>query len=143
MSRNLRRDNMTLVKFYDGENEIHNDLGLQAYGSFKAGLEGLNPKELLESSIGLCISIVMKNILERDNLLTDDIQFNIDVRAHKDENGANRFSKFTVRVDFPSNLDSEYKKKLMVLVEKGCTISNTLKNISEFEIVDNDSRPKI
>ncbi len=87
---------MTIVKFYDGENEIHNDLGLQAHGSFKAGNEGLNPKELLESSIGLCISIVMKNILERDNLITDDTHFNIDVRALKDEKGANRFSNFIV-----------------------------------------------
>lgn len=129
---------MTLIKFNNGENEIHNKSGLQAHGSYAAGLEGLNPKELLESSIGLCISIVMKKILERDNLYTSDTKFNIDVSAEKDKDGGNRFSNFVVNIDFPENLEPAYKKKLMILVENGCTISNTLKNTSSFKLIDND-----
>lgn len=128
---------MTVIKYDDGKNEIYNESGLQAHGSFKAGLEGLNPKELLEASIGLCISITLKKILERDNSLVDNTQFNIDVSAHKDDDTANRFSNFTVKIDFPPDFDDEYKKKLMILVENGCTISNTLKSPSSFEIIEN------
>ncbi len=127
---------MTLIKYKNGKNDILNEAGLQAQGSDKAGLEGLNPKELLESSIGLCLSIVMRRILERDQLLTDDTYFDIDVVAKKAENGENRFSDFVVNIDFPENLDADYRKKLMVLMENGCTISNTLKNVSLFEIID-------
>lgn len=127
---------MALIKYNHGENEIYNEAGLQAHGSFAAGLEGLNPRELLEASIGLCVSIVLKKILERDNFLDADTHFNVQVSAHKEDNNVNRFSNFTVNIDFPPNLDSEYKKKLMVLVENGCTISNTLKNTSSFKLID-------
>lgn len=129
---------MTVIKYNNGNNDIYNEKGLQAHGSFAAGLEGLNPRELLEASVGLCMSIVMRKILERDNLLKDDTAFKIDVVANKEPNGANRFSNFLVNIDFPEYLEDDYKKKLKVLIENGCTISNTLKNVSAFEIIEND-----
>lgn len=127
---------MTVIKYNNGNNDIYNEKGLQAHGSFAAGLEGLNPRELLEASIGLCMSIVMSKVLERDNLLKDDTHFNIDVVANKDPSGGNRFSNFVVNIDFPEYLEADYKKKLKVLIENGCTISNTLKNVSTFELID-------
>lgn len=129
---------MTVIKYQAGKNEIYNKAGLQAHGSFAADLEGLNPKELLESSIGLCVSITLIKILERDNVPLDDALINVEVTAQKNDSKENRFSNFTVKIDFPLNLEPEYKKKLMDSIERGCTISNTLKNISIVKLICNN-----
>ncbi len=129
---------MTVIKYQAGKNKIYNKAGLQAYGSFAADLEGLNPKELLESSIGLCVSISLTKILERDNISLEDALFNVEVTAQKDDSRENRFSNFIVNIDFPLNLEAGYKKKLMDSIERGCTISNTLKGISDIKLIDNN-----
>ena len=61
----------------------------------------------------------------------------MEVIAQKDDSKENRFNYFTVKIDFPLNLEAEYKKKLIDLIERGCTINNTLKNISAFKLIDN------
>lgn len=126
---------MTTVLYQNNKNTISNNSGFELNGSFTQGLcDGINPKELLEASLAHCMSITLKKLLERDNLLQEDTEFSIEVTAAKDEGGANRFSSFQVKIAFPEHLSPEYRNKAMLIVERGCTISNTLKNISAFEI---------
>lgn len=126
---------MVTIEYKQGKNEIYNSAGHQLHGSMAAGLTGLNPRELLEASLGLCISITLTKLLERDGIDFDEGELRIDVVANKTEGGGNRFSDFTVTFDFP-DLDPQYKEKLKVMVERGCTISNTLKSASAIEIVE-------
>ncbi|QEN08254.1 OsmC family peroxiredoxin [Oceanispirochaeta crateris] len=126
---------MVSIKYKKGENEIYNASGHQLHGSKSAGLTGLNPRELLEASLGLCVSITLSNILERDNIPFEDGELDIKVDASKTEGAGNRFTDFKVDFDFP-DLDPKYKKKLKLLIERGCTISNTLKQGAKIELVD-------
>lgn len=126
---------MTMIRYKDGQNEIYNQAGRQAHGSFSAGLEGLNPKELLEASLGLCVSITLTKLLERDGIPMDPGGMDIEVTASKAEGITNRFTDFKVSVDFP-HMEPEYKKKAMTIVERGCTISNTLRNAANIVMVD-------
>lgn len=126
---------MISIKYKNGENEIYNTAGHQLKGSMAEGLAGLNPKELLEASLGLCISITMTRILDRDGILYDDSGVDIEVKAIKTEGIDNRFTSFSISVKFPE-LDAKYKRKLKTMVERGCTISNTLRNGATIEITE-------
>ena len=127
---------MTKVNFAKGKNSISNDLGVQAMGSFAAGNEGLNPRELLEAALGLCVSLTLRKLFERDGHLTDETEMAIEVTAIKHEGGDNRFDRFEIKVKMPVGLDAGYKEKALLLAERGCTIGNTLKNVCTVESVE-------
>lgn len=127
---------MTTVKYRNGKNEIYNEVGYQVEGSPAAGLNGLNPKELLEASLGLCISLTLTHLLKRDNIEIGENGIDVEVTSKKDDGGANRFASFTAKVKYPEGLSDEYKEKAKVIMERGCTIGNTLKNTSLIELVE-------
>jgi len=126
---------MAIIKFENGKNGIYNVMGKQADGSFKAGSDGgLNPSELLEASLALCISLNMRAMFDRDGVLTDDTVLVIETKGEKDPGGANRFHKYEITVQFPEGFDEEYKKKAMIIAERSCTISNTIINSAEVHV---------
>lgn len=119
---------MTTIRFQNDRNEIYNDQGLQLIGTNAPNLEGgLNPKELLEASLGLCISITLHNQLRSDGTEVDLSEISIKVAAAKEGGVTSRFSHFYVDVTLPPILSPDYKEDLLKRVEKICTISNTLR----------------
>lgn len=56
------RENAT-VRYRDGKDEIYNKVRRQAHGNVTTELEGLNPRELLEASLGLCVYITLKTYI--------------------------------------------------------------------------------
>lgn len=123
---------MVKLNYADGKNEISNENGVQINGSKAPNLQGLSPKELLEGSVALCISITLEKILERDEVAVNFNEVAIEVTASKAEGVTNRFTNFDAKIAFPKELDKAYQQKLLKLVERGCTISNTL--VSEVTI---------
>ena len=119
---------MTIIKKMNGVNQIHNEAGLQLEGSLAPNSNGLSPKELLEASLGLCIAISLQKIFERDQIEVDDKDISIEVTAVKAPNSPSRFEKFDVSIALPNQFSEAYKQKLMLSVERACTIGNTLKN---------------
>jgi uncharacterized OsmC-like protein len=130
---------MTTIKLVQGQNEIHNEVGLQIIGSVAPNQSGLSPRELLEAALGLCVSISLQKVLARDEIEYDTSSIQVEVSAVKAGDGANRFENFNVHVKLPPTLDPTYKKKLLTVIERACTISNTLKSeviIETIEIED-------
>ncbi|ASA25164.1 OsmC family protein [Paenibacillus donghaensis] len=127
---------MTTVKFAEGQNEIYNEAGLQIIGSTAPNQSGLSPRELLEAALGLCVSISLQKILDYDKKEYDKSSIGVEVTAVKAADGTNRFTNFAVRVKLPSTLDSTYKEKLMSVVERACTIGNTLKGEVIIETIE-------
>lgn len=127
---------MTSVKMVQGKYEIYNGAGLQAKGSNAPNQEGLSPKELLEAALGLCVTISLQKVLERDQVAYDPSSIQVDVAAIKAEGVTNRFTDFDVRVRLPENLDEAYRKKLMIVVERACTIGNTIKSGAKIETTE-------
>lgn len=125
---------MTIIRYQDGQNEIYNEIGRQVHGSTTAGKEGLNPKELLEASLGLCISITLTNLFERDGIHLGPSGMNINVTASKAEGITNRFTDFKISVDIP-DLSPEYREKALTIAERGCTINNTLLNTANVILI--------
>ena len=117
---------MTTLQWKNGQNEISNGAGMQIIGSKAPDQAGLSPKELLEAALALCVSISMEKILERDEIEVDLNALKIDVKASKAEGVTNRFTHFDTTVEMPADLDPKYKKKLLILVERACTIGNTI-----------------
>lgn len=126
---------MISIKYKDGANEIYNSVGHQLHGSMSPDMFGLNPKELLEASLALCVSITLTKILERDGINFEDDEIDIKVIANKTDGSGNRFTDFSIAIIYPE-LNSDYKKKIQLMIEKGCTISNTLKNGATIEIIE-------
>lgn len=128
---------MVKLNWAAGKNEISNESGVQLNGSKAPNLQGgLSPKELLEGAVALCLSITLEKVLERDEVKADLNELEIDVRASKQEGVENRFTNFQVDVVFPSTFEEPYKKKLLKVIERGCTISNTLVGDVVVEIVE-------
>lgn len=127
---------MTTIKLVEGRNEIYNEAGLQIIGSTAPNQSGLSPRELLEASLGLCVSISLQKILDYDKKEYDQSAIGVVVTAVKAADGTNRFTNFDVRVKLPSTLDEIYKKKLMTVVERACTIGNTLKGEVIIETIE-------
>lgn len=125
---------MTILQWKNGQNEIFNGSGFQVMGSKAPNTEGLSPKELLEAAIALCVSISMEKLLERDKIEIDLNTIEITVTASKARGVTNRFTHFETTVRMPNELDANYKKKLLVLVERACTIGNTILNGAEMTI---------
>ncbi|MFJ7952391.1 OsmC family protein [Lysinibacillus sp. NPDC096418] len=119
---------MTTIQVVNGQNEVRNEAGFQVIGSIAPNQEGLSPKELLEAALGLCISISLQKVLARDEVEVNVDEIEIQVTTSKDEGITNRFVRFDVTVQFPSQLDNSYKEKLIAVIERACTIGNTLKN---------------
>ena len=105
-----------MIRYQDGQNEIYNEAGRQVHGSMAAGLEGLNPRELLEASLGLCVSLPLTALLERDGVPLGPGGMDIEVTASKAGGITNRFTDFKVSVDFP-HLEPKYKEKAMTMTQ--------------------------
>ena len=118
---------MVKLHWANGQNALSNEVGVQINGSKTPNLQGFSPRELLEASVALCVSITLESILERDQSTADKNEIQVDVTASKAEGIKNRFTDFDVVVTFPHTLDENYKKKLEKSIERGCTVSNTLK----------------
>lgn len=128
---------MVKLNWAQNKNEISNEAGVQLSGNMGPNLDGgLSPKELLEGAVALCLSITLQKVLERDAVKADLNEIEIDVVASKAEGGQNHFAKFEVQVTFPSTFETAYKAKLLKVIERGCTISNTLVNDVAVEIVE-------
>jgi len=127
---------MTTIQMNNGQNEIFNDAGLQLIGSTAPNQSGLSPRELLEAALGLCVSITLQKVLDRDEVEYDASSIRVEVSATKAGDVTNRFTDFDVKVQLPPELDESYRKKLLTIVERGCTISNTLKSIAVVETVE-------
>lgn len=127
---------MVMLKIVDCENEIYNEAGRQMVGTRGRNQAGLSPGELLEASLALCVSISIEKIMDYDKKEYDKSDISVDVSAAKDEGGENRFSHFTVRVGLPDHLDEAYRAKLMRVVDRACTIGNTLKHGVVIETVE-------
>ncbi|MEK3888806.1 OsmC family protein [Bacillus sp. FSL K6-3431] len=118
---------MTIIKKINGSFDVYNAAGFQVEGSYNPDSKGLSPLELLESSLGLCISISLQKMFERDEIDVGDDEFSVKVDATKASDGPSRVEKCMVNITLPKHLSDEYKKKLIVSAERACTIGNTLK----------------
>ena len=119
---------MIITQFKNGENTILNPAGKQLMGTAKMGLEGgLNPKELMEAAIGLCVSLTITHLMGRDERLSESDALEVQVTSFKDEGGENRIGRFEVEVKLPDSVDAEYGEKLLLMAERGCTIGNTVR----------------
>ncbi|THF78712.1 OsmC family protein [Cohnella fermenti] len=128
---------MTIIKRVEGQDAVFNGAGKQVAGAHAPNENGLSPKELLEAALGLCISISMQKMLSFDNISYDKDSIQVEVIGVKPENKRdNRFASFDVRVAYPPGLDADYKAKLRDVVERACTISNTLRAEATVELVE-------
>ena len=125
---------MVKLNYADGKNEISNESGVQVIGSKAPDSKGLSPKELLEGAVALCISITLEKILERDKIIVNLNELEIEVKATKSEGITNRFTDFEAQVILPKDIDEDYNK-LVKLIERGCTISNTLIKEAKVELI--------
>lgn len=125
---------MVKLNYAQGKNELSNESGVQILGSKAPNQQGFSPRELLEGAVALCLSITLENVLERDGVDVNLDEIAVEVVASKAEGVTNRFTDFTVHVTFPSGIDAAYRKKLLTVIERGCTISNTLVGDVQIEI---------
>ena len=120
---------MIQLNLNQGANELANEAGVQVKGNHDPGLaNGLSPRELIEAAIALCTSITLESVLKRDGIEYNADEVQVQVVASKEEGVKNRFTHFQVDLTLPSGLDEPYTKKLLKVVERGCTISNTVTN---------------
>ncbi|MNI12792.1 OsmC-like protein [compost metagenome] len=127
---------MTTIKRVEGQDEIYNEAGLQLIGSHGPNQTGLSPRELLEAALGLCVSISLQKIMDYDGVEYDKNTIHVEVTATKPEDKTNRFSNFSVRLTLPAGLEPAYKEKLHTVVERACTIGNTLKQSAIIKMVE-------
>lgn len=127
---------MTIIKHTNRQIEILNGAGLQAKGSTTSDVEGLNPKELIEASVGLCMALTTRQILKRDGIDYNLDDLSVTVHASKSEGIKNRFTTFDIQLQLPETLDELYKKKLLKSVKKGCTIGNTIGNGATVKVTE-------
>ncbi|ARD48859.1 OsmC family protein [Sporosarcina sp. P33] len=118
---------MTTIQQINGEFSIANGNGIQVIGKKAADEEGLSPIELLEASLGLCVAITIKRMLERDGIEVPEDELFVKVAAKKAIKGPSRIEQCVVNVRFPELIASDYRKKLLLSAERACTIGNTLK----------------
>lgn len=122
---------MATIKLEKNQNHVYNEAGMQLVGNAAYNTDGgLNPKEMVEGAIGLCILLNMRSILERDEFLTEETSISIDVTCEKDQE-QNRFSKYTVKIKMPEDMDEAYQKKVLISAERACTISHTIEAAAE------------
>ena len=120
---------MVKLQGVNGTNAIANGQGVQINGNHnpdEAG--GFSPRELIEAAVALCTSITLEAVLKRDGVEVNFDEITIEVVASKSEGVKNRFTDFAVDVTLPNTLDDKYVAKLLKVVERGCTVSNTIIN---------------
>ncbi|QTH40436.1 OsmC family protein [Cohnella sp. LGH] len=127
---------MTTVRITQGQNVVYNEAGLQVIGTTAPNRSGLNPKELLEAALGLCVSISMQKKLARDGVDYDASEIEIEIAASKAQGVTDRFTDFKVTLKLPDSLDEAYKHELIEAAEEVCTIGNTLRNGAAIETVE-------
>lgn len=127
---------MTTVKHENSVAKAFNSQGAQVIGMDEPDLNGLSPRELIEAAIALCTTITTRKVLERDGVPFDIDKIEATVTATKEEGVKRRYNDFDVQVTLPEGLDEEYKKKLMATIERGCTISNTVKQASNVVLTE-------
>jgi len=127
---------MTTVRITQGQNVVYNEAGLQVIGTTAPNRSGLNPKELLEAALGLCVSISMQKKLARDGVDYDASEIEIEIAASKAQGVTDRFTDFKVTLKLPDSLDEAYKQELIEAAEEVCTIGNTLRNGAAIETVE-------
>lgn len=118
---------MTIIRTEENMDQIYNGAGRQLTGTRAPGLQGLSPRELLEASLGLCISISLQKVMDVDGVNYDKSDLVVEVSSAKPADGSNYFDQFQVELTLPKQLDPGYKHHLLSIVEQTCTISNTLK----------------
>ena len=74
---------MTTIRIVEDQNEIHNEAGLQIIGSTAPNQSGLSPRELLESALGLCVSISLQKIMDYDKVEYDKSSIAVEVTARR------------------------------------------------------------
>ncbi|REK71166.1 OsmC family protein [Paenibacillus paeoniae] len=126
----------TRIQLMNGQNEIYNEAGLQLIGSNGSNQIGLSPKELLESALGLCVSLSLQQTLETDGIEYERFPLSVEVTASKTDRELNAFTSFTVLVTLPPIIEPDYKQKLITIVEQTCVISNSLKSEATIETVE-------
>ena len=120
---------MIQLTLTDGVNELANGAGVQVKGNRNPDeVGGLSPRELIEGAVALCTSITLEAVLKRDGIDYNPDEIKIQVVASKEEGVKNRFTHFDVKLTLPQNLEEGYHKKLLKVVERGCTVSNTIIN---------------
>ena len=120
---------MIQLTITDGLNELANSAGIQVRGNKNPDeVGGLSPRELIEGAVALCTSITLEAVLKRDGIDYNPDEIKIQVVASKEEGVKNRFTHFDVKLTLPQNLEESYHKKLLKVVERGCTVSNTIIN---------------
>lgn len=132
---------MTTLKIVNGQDQIYNEAGLQLVGAHSPDQEdGLNPRELLEASLALCVSISLQKMMSLDGVQYDKDSIHIEVTSSKDKDRRkNRFAHFNVEITLPPTLPHDYKEKLKTVVERACTISNTLKSEAVVKVIEKQS----
>ena len=120
---------MIQLTITDGLNELANGAGLQVRGNKNPDeVGGLSPRELIEGAVALCTSITVEAVLKRDGVDYNPDEIKIQVVASKEEGVKNRFTHFDVKLTLPQNIEASYQQKLLKVVERGCTVSNTITN---------------
>ncbi|WP_276577875.1 OsmC family protein, partial [Bacillus thuringiensis] len=66
--------------------------------------DGLSPIELLDASLGMCITISLQRMFERDGIEVQEDEFSVSVSAAKAPYGPSRVEKCTVSVKLPEHL---------------------------------------
>lgn len=127
------RSGILLVKLHyaQGKNEISNEQGVQIAGNHEPNeTGGFSPRELIEAAVALCTSVTLEFVLKRDGKDIDMDDIAIQVTASKEDGVKNRFTDFEVDVTLPEAIaaDEQYVTKLLKVVERGCTVSNTIIN---------------
>lgn len=124
---------MVSIKKNNDSFGIYNEVGLQVEGSFSPNMNGLNPKELLEASIGMCLTVVMQRMFERDGVEVKEDEFSVEVKGIKAEDSPSRFESFSVNIVLPEHFSAEYKNKIIRSAERACTIGNTVRKGATIE----------
>ena len=120
---------MVKLHLAQGENKISNGQGVQINGNHKPDEDrGFSPRELIEAAVALCTSLTLEAVLKRDGKESVMESISIEVIASKEEGVKNRFTNFDVQVALPAEFDEAYVSKLLKVVARGCTVSNTISN---------------
>lgn len=90
-------------------------------------LPNMDPKILVESALAACALKTTKEVLERDGIEYDEADLYAEATATLTKAPA-RFNEFEVSIVVPSLPESYDQDKMMISIERGCIIGNTLKH---------------
>lgn len=126
---------MMNIKGKPGRYELVSGENYKLTGAQDKSSAGLTPIELLESSLGLCMLIVMNRMLQRDNY--ENVEVEVSIKGKKAEEGPSHVESLELSVSFSGQeLDESYRKKIVKSAEKACTIGNTLRNGTNIRVTD-------